>query len=146
MLPRVVQHEHHFFRIAGCLASQQCPPKVRKRAFNSKHHRLSMCVNTPCRNIHGLRFSSDGRLKNSTFKIQVRLVISIFDYPFEGNASRSKTVGEKTLRESRHKNLGTQQRPLPISVSGIGRLRPYPACRTYRAARIRTYGGQQIVN
>lgn len=127
MLPGVVQHEYHFFRIAGCLAFRQSPPKVRKRAFNSNHHRLSMCVNTPCRNIHGLRFSSDGHLKNSIFKIQARLVISICDCISEGNASRCKTVGEKTLWESRHKNLGTQQRSLSISVSGIGRLACYPA-------------------
>ena len=115
-------------------AFQECPPKMRKRACNSKHHRLSMCVNTPCRNIHGLRFSSDGHLKNSTFKIQVQLVISICACISGRNASRCKTVGEKIAWESRHKNLGTQQKPLPISVSGIGRLRPYPACRTYRTA------------
>lgn len=135
MLPRVVQDEYHFFRIAQRLAFRHPHPKVRKRAFNSKHHRLSMCVNTPCRNIHGLRFLSDGHLKNSTFRIQVRLVISICDCISERNASRCKTVGEKTLWESRHKNLGTQQRPLPTSVSGNGRLSPYPACRTYRATK-----------
>lgn len=112
-------------------------PSYRKAAFGSNHQWRSKFLNAPCVYSHQRANFSSGHLRKSTFKIQVQLVISICACISGRNASRCKTVGEKTAWESQHKNLGTQQRPLPISISGIGRLRPYPATR--KRVDLRTY-------
>lgn len=102
-------HFQHFFstEILHNRRFQLSPFMVPRTPSINKHQWLSMKINTPCQNAVTTEIERHGHLQKSTLKVQVQLVISICACILGGNTARCKTVGEKTLWESRHKNLGT---------------------------------------